>query len=205
MAALLQFNNVAIDIESTVSFNVAAGDRLILEVGSEETKTAVIDMTLGELIPAEGQILLLGQSLAESRPGSIGYIPAEGGLISNLKVWENVTLPLWYHGSRQVMATEESVAHWLHELSLDEQEWEKFMASPAARIKPWKRKLAGLLRGLVLAPQLLLIDANLFDEVDTATSRIWITALEKFVSGTEGRAVLVVANKSTILPWKKIE
>ena len=205
MTALLRFDNVAIDIERTVSFSVEAGDKLLLEVGSEESKSAIIDMTLGELLPADGQILLLGQSLAESSPGNIGYVPAEGGLISNLKVWENVTLPLWYHGSRQLMATEESVARWLRELNLSEQDWEKFMASPAARIKPWKRKLAGLLRGLVLAPQLLVVDANLFDEVDTATSRTWITALEKFVGDTEGRAVLVIANKPTILPWKKIE
>lgn len=205
MTALLRFDNVAVDIERAVSFSVEAGDKLLLEVGSEETKSAVIDMALGELIPADGQILLLGQPLAESRPGSIGYIPAEGGLISNLKVWENVTLPLWYHGSRQLMSTEESVARWLRELNLDEQEWEKFMASPAARIKPWKRKLAGLLRGFVQAPQLLVIDANLFDEVDEATSRNWITALEKFVGDAEGRAVLVIANKPTILPWKKIE
>jgi len=55
----------------------------------------------------------------------------------------NITLPLWYHHRPQNLATEETVARWLAELKLDKLEWEKFMASPAARLKPWERKLAG--------------------------------------------------------------
>lgn len=169
-----------------------------------EAKTAVIDMAVGELIPASGEIWLNSQPLEAAPPGSIGWIPANGGLISNLKTWENVTLPLWYHGRRQATITEEAVSRWLAELGLDQQDWERFMASPAARLKPWERKLAGLLRGLLLAPQMLVIDAALFDDTEMASDR-WITALEKFVREADNRAVLAVANTATLLPWKIIE
>jgi len=202
---LLQFKNVAVDMASTVSFSVEAGETLVLKVSSEEAKAEVIDMALGELIPAHGEILVHGQSLEASRPGNIGWIPAGGGLISNLKTWENITLPLWYHGRRQSLATEETVARWLLELELDKQEWEKFMASPTAHLKQGERKLAGLLRGLIQAPEVLVIDAGLFDEVETDRSYIWIKVLEKFVREADGRAVLVVASAATLLPWKIIE
>jgi phospholipid/cholesterol/gamma-HCH transport system ATP-binding protein len=201
----MQFNNVEIDKGNNLSFIVAAGETLVLKVSSPENKAAVIDMVLGECIPDNGEIRLHGQPLAASKSGSIGWIAAGGGLISNLKTWENITLPLWYHHRPQNLATEEAVARWLLELKLDEQEWEKFMASPAARLKPWERKLTGLLRGLVQAPQLLLVDAELFDEVETARANLWIAALEKFVQAAEGRAVLVVASATTLLPWRIIE
>ena len=112
---------------------------------------------------------------------------------------------MWYHQRRQTVNTEETVARWLAELGLDQQEWEKFMASPAARLRPWERKLAGLLRGLVLAPALLLVDAALFDEVDSSRTQAWVSALEKFAREADGRAVLAVASSATLLPWKNIE
>ena len=205
MTALLEFNNVAIDKDNAISFSVSSGEMLVLKVSSEEAKMSVIDMALGEMVPANGKILLLGQLLVEYKPGSIGLIPASGGMISNLKAWENITLPLWYHGKRQTITTEESIAHWLNELNMDKQEWEKFMASPTARLKPLERKLVGLLRGLVHAPRLLLIDAGLFDDVESSQLRDWIKVLEQFVREVDGRAVLVVTSAATSLPWRIIE
>jgi len=205
MTTLLQFNNVEIDKGDNLSFIVAAGDTLVLNVNSPEKKAAVIDMVLAEFLPANGEMWLHGQPLAASKPGSIAWIAAGGGLINNLKTWENITLPLWYHQKPQYPVTEEAVARWLLDLGLDKQEWEKFMASPAARLKSWERKLAGLLRGLVQAPKLLLVDAELFDEVEVSRSNAWIAALEKFVLADEDRAVLVVASATTLLPWRIIE
>lgn len=205
MAALLQFNGVEIDKAGTLSFSIEAGATRVLQVSSPEAKAVLIDVALGESIPENGELLLLGQSLQAARPGSIGWVPAGGGLISNLKTWENITLPLWYHQRRQTVNTEENVARWLAQLGLEQQEWEKFMASPAARLKPWERKLAGLLRGLVLAPSLLLVDAALLDEVDSLRTQAWVSALEKFAREADGRAVLAVASSATLLPWKNIE
>ena len=205
MTALLQFDRVENDKVEALSFSINAGEMRILEVHTQEVKSSVIDMALGELLPNNGVILLHGQPLDTAQQGSIAWIPANGGLISNLKVWENITLPLWYHSKRQIMDTEKSIAYWLSALNLEEQDWEKFTASPVARLVPWERKLAGLLRGLILAPQILIIDAALFDEIDASRTEAWINALEKFTREVNGRAVLVVANAATLLPWKIIQ
>ncbi len=205
MGVLMQFANVVLNKANTLSFSINAGDMLVLQLVSQEAKTAAIDMALGDMIPAQGEVLLQGEPVQAAKPGSIGFIPEMGGLISNLKTWENVTLPLWYHGKRQVQPTEESVTRWLARLGLEQNEWESFMSSPAARLRPAERKMAGVLRGLVLAPQLLVIDAAVFDDVEASLAQAWVAVLEEFVREAEGRAVLVVANTATVLPWKIIK
>jgi hypothetical protein len=43
----------------------------------------------------------------------------------------------------------------------------------------------------------------LFEEVKARLASNWVAALEAFAA--QGRTVLVVADKATVLPWKKIE
>jgi len=177
----------------------------VLKAASQEVKMTLVDLALGEKIPDKGKVLIQGQPVAKSAPGIIGWIPEAGGMISNLKVWENITLPGWYHRKRQKASTEEKITRLLNELKVDKQDWERFMASPGARLSQYERKLAGLLRGLLLAPTLLLIDEDLFDDIETTQKQIWIDMLEKFVREVDGRALLVVATSGTLLPWKMIE
>ncbi|MFA6904012.1 MAG: hypothetical protein WC236_13120 [Gallionellaceae bacterium] len=205
MTVLLQFNQVALDKDNTLSFSLTAGETRVLKLATPEAKLTFIDLLVGESAPSAGEILLSGQLPEMSKLGSTGWVPATGGLISNLKTWENITLPLWYHSMVQGDATEATVARWLQEFQLDQQAWEKFMASPVARLNPWERKMAGLLRGLLLTPKLLVVDAGVFEDVDAARVQIWITVLEKFVREAQDRAVLVVSCTATALTWEIIE
>lgn len=204
MKALLQFSSVAYEKITGLSFTLAEGETCVLRTAGKEEKAAVMELALGEKAPADGLILFRGKLLEAAVPGAIGWIPANGGLINNLKTWENITLPLWYHGKRMPVATEIEVERWLLALEPDTHEWVDFMASSSARLRTRERKLAGLLRGLVLAPQLLVVDAALFDNVDQAGCRSWMAALEMFVREADGRALLAVSDGTTPLPWKII-
>lgn len=205
MTALLQFSGVACEETIGLSFTLAAGEALVLQVASEAEKVDAADMALGEKIADAGSITFRGRPMGEAEPGQIGWVPAHGGLISNLKTWENVTLPLWYHEKRLPDDIEASIARWLAALGLDSKTWADFMARPPAQLKAVERKLAGLLRGLLQAPLLLVVDAAVFGGVDLATSRFWVAALEEFMHEAEGRAVLAVAHEATPLPWRIIE
>jgi phospholipid/cholesterol/gamma-HCH transport system ATP-binding protein len=130
-------------------------------------------------------------------------VAANGGLISNLKIWENISLPLWYHSKRDIQETEKNVEYWLTILAIDPADCADFMGSPPHSVEPWQRKLAGLLRALVQMPRVLVVDAGLFEDVKTRIAQVWITALENYAS--QDRAVLVLADKATVLPWQKIE
>jgi phospholipid/cholesterol/gamma-HCH transport system ATP-binding protein len=203
MPPVLQFSGVGQENITALSFSLEAGQVRVLRVDSKENKNAVIELAIGERMPDTGVISLHGAPLDVAPAGSIGWVPANGGLISNLKTWENVTLPLWYHGSRSPSATEDRIKHWLTLLEVDSRGWEDFMASPSGRLKPPERKLAGLLRGLVQSPPLLVVDAALFDGVERGTWNKWVSALNEWV-GESNSCALVVAEKEAGLPWEVI-
>lgn len=205
MSALLQFEHVQNDRLQDLTFSLNAGEIRVLEVLSLEDKLALVELATGETAPDQGNILLNGQPLQQSEAGSVGWVPVKGGLISNLKVWENITLPLWYHRERQKAEVEQLLQNALSALQVEEADWERFMASPVARLTALERKVAGILRGLIAAPQLLLLDAELFNEIDTTRKQAWIKALENYAGGGQARAVLLLDHSSIALPWEIIQ
>lgn len=204
MAATLQFSGVNCDRIEALTFALEAGESGVLRMASKEEKIAAIELAVGERIAESGAVTLNGAALLAAPHGSIGWVPENGGLISNLKTWENVTLPLWYHGKRRIAAAEEAAAHWLAEMGLAGADAEQFMANPAGRLTATERKMAGLLRGLLLAPQVLVVDAALFDGLPQNMRSSWANVLDAFVHGAEDRSMLVVAEGDAVLPWKTI-
>ncbi len=232
MTELFRFVDVCCEgADREYSFTLHSGETRLLQLSSKAEKDNMIDLAIGEAVCGKGRVEIaqgdrrrsktsvsgpqgerrsrnesapmIWQSLRASRPGRVGWVASNGGLINNLKVWENVTLPLWYHTRRDVVETEQSVKHWLEILGLEQDACAEFMASPLYAIEPWQRKLAGLLRALVQMPRVMVVDAVLFEEVKARLASNWIAALEAFAA--QGRTVLVVAGKATVLPWKKIE
>jgi hypothetical protein len=212
------------------TFILGAGDTRLLQLSSKDEKNAMIDCAIGDMACAAGSIEvvqgerrhkikpligkfgerrhnsgpmpLIWQPVSVSQPGRVAWVPAHGGLISNLRIWENVTLPLWYHTGRDAVETEQRVRHWLGKLGLEQDEFARFMAAQPYGVEPWQRKLAGLLRALVQMSPVLVADAALFEEVSARLAGCWMAALESCAA--EGRAVLAIADKATMLSWEKI-
>jgi hypothetical protein len=213
------------------TFTLHAGETRLLQLASKDEKNAMIDSAIGETVCVvgaieivqgdrrhhkvavvgphgerrhnSGPIPLIWQPVSASRPGRVAWVASNGGLISNLKIWENVTLPLWYHARRNEVETEQSIMHWLGLLGMEQDEVAEFMVAQPDSIEPWQRKLAGLLRALLQSSPVMVVDAVLFEDVKARLAGCWIAALETYAAG--GRAVLVMADKVTTLPWKIIE
>jgi len=219
MTALFRFLDVLCDgSDHAYSFTLHSGEKRLLQLSSEAEKEAMIDLALGETDSVKGCIEIVHQAersgqneaattiwqpLISDWPGCVGWVAANGGLISNLKIWENVTLPLWYHTQREVMETEKSILHWLGVLGMEQSAFPGFMAAPPSSIEPWQRKLAGLLRALVQMPKVLVVDAAVFENIKEHLARSWMMALEAYAA--QGHAVLAIADKATTLSWEKIE
>jgi hypothetical protein len=231
MAALSKFIDVRCEgSDRTHTFTLNSGELRLLELASQREKISMIDCAVGGTVCSKGSIeILQGDRRYHDAPvvgpfgnrrrnsghmptlwqpvsastGRAGWVAANGGLISNLRVWENVTLPLWYHGRRDVVATEQSVVHWLGLLGLEKNEFADFMVAQPHAIEPWQRKLAGLLRALLQKSVVLVVDAALFEDVRSRLVNCWIMALETYAA--EGRSVLAISDKATNLGWQKIE
>ena len=232
MGALFRFVDAHCNgSDRAYTFTLHAGERWLLQLASRFAKSAMIDSVIGETVCAKGgieiaqgerrhkivsvigklgerrhnsgPIPLIWQPVYASRPGRVGWVAGNGGLISNLRIWENVTLPLWYHARRDANETEQSIRHWLGVLGMEQDEYAEFMVAQPDSIEPWQRKLAGLLRALLQMAPVLVVDAALFEDVNERLAGCWVAALESYAA--EGRAVLVIANKVTSLPWDRIE
>jgi ABC-type ATPase involved in cell division len=232
MAALFRFIDVHCEgSERAHSFTLHSGETRQLQLSSKAEKDAMINLAIGASVCKVGNIEIvqsdrrrnntadigpkgerrlnnepvpiIWQPLSVSRADRVGWVAANGGLISNLKIWENVTLPLWYHARREVIETEQSVMHWLGVLGLEQDAFAEFMAAPPYSTELWQRKLAGLLRALVQIPRVLVVDAFVFEDIKARLASSWISALEDYAA--QGHAVLVIADKATALPWEKIE
>lgn len=232
MTELYRFIGVSCEgADRAYSFTLHSGETRLLQLSSKIVKDAMIDLAIGETLCREGGIEIvqgdrrhhnkalsgsqgerrrsnqtvpmIWKTLSASRPGRVGWVAANGGLISNLKVWENITLPLWYHSRREAAESEQRVRDWCKVLGVEPDALAEFMAAAPASIEPWQRKLAGLLRALVQMPRVLVVDAVVFEDVKARLASCWIAALEAYAA--QGRTVLVIADKATTLPWEKIE
>lgn len=103
---------------------------------------------------------LLRQARAALGDGAVGWLPAGGGLVSNLAVWENVLLATEWLAPASTAAMEARLRRWLERPGLaPTTDVGALFAARPARIAPEERRLAGWLRQLLLRPKLLLLDA----------------------------------------------
>ncbi len=200
----LQFSGVTCERVSDLSFTIAAGEIGVVRVASKEEKGTVLELAAGEKRPERGTVTLHGAGLDAAPGGSIAWLPEHGGMISNLKAWENLTLPLWYHGKRRPAAAEEKVRRWLAALGIAEDDMPGLMASAVGKLRSSERKLVGLARCLLQEPQLMVVDAGLFTGLGEERRSAWVAAMETFVRENEGRAIMVAADADHPLPWREV-
>jgi ABC-type lipoprotein export system ATPase subunit len=109
----------------------------------------------------------LPQRAREALRARVAFLPANGGLISNLNGWENIVLPLAYRDAKRVKA----VAAHVHALV------ERLGASPRGLLAKlpeemtlYEKKVAGYVRILLEAPELVVAE-NLTGGLEPAERR----------------------------------
>lgn len=85
----------------------------------------------------------------------IGYVPANGGLLSNLNAWENISLPIAYHAPQNLGGALAEVHALLDELGGVDDE---LLAKLPDDMTLYERRLAAYVRALLDGPDLLVVD-----------------------------------------------
>lgn len=111
MKTVIEFRSVSLKAEPPyeaglrdLSFALAPGELLLVDVVAGRTLTPLADLANGLLEPEEGEVLLHGRLWRDYAPdeaaaerGRIGRVFEGAGWISNLDVDENITLSARYH------------------------------------------------------------------------------------------------------------
>lgn len=182
-----------VQVFAGLTFSVASGEAMAIAGGGGSGKTALTHLLLGLLLPTAGTIRLWDEDVAAAPYYAllklrqrVGYLPQHPNLVGNLRLWENVALPLMYHrrvARAEAMAAGGRLLDWVGAAA-----WaERFPAELPAAVQ----KRACLARAIALEPELLLLDDPL-DGLDPAGA--W--QMEKAVGELAAGRTLVTTTAS---------
>jgi len=118
---------------------------------------------LYELRPRGGaRLVLLGADVGALREAErqelkrrVGFVPAGGGLMSNLNAWENISLPVAYHAPKKLDGALEEVRALIAELGGVDDD---LLGKLPEDMTLYERRLAAYIRALLEAPELLVAE-----------------------------------------------
>ena len=174
-----------------VTFRASAGKVTAVVTGSRTLDELLIRLLLGLVAPETGTVQIFGHDISTTTPRvmtvirrRIGVVSPVGGLVSNLKVWENVVLPLEYHTD---LAPEEIETRGREALRLIGYEG-KLMILPGL-LSPFERRQVGCARAMALGADLMVYD-NLFEGLLPAEQTQLRDAVHSFQKNVPGRTAL---------------
>ena len=163
MKPLVSFRNVSArigqnDILYDLSFDVEAGDTLVLLGRSGSGKTTALKLVNGLLMPRTGAVLIEGKPTTEWNlirlRRRIGYVIQEAGLFPHFTVADNVGLVPRLEGWRSD-DIDARVRDLLTQLGLPPAE---FAARYPRELSGGQRQRVGVARALAVDPPMLLLD-----------------------------------------------
>ena len=173
------------------SFRLPAGESAACTGFAQQTGERVIRYCLGMSMPTAGVVRVFGVeptaldgvelTLLRRR---IGVVPQSGGLISNLNVWENLTLPLAYHSTLSAREINDQGAASLAAIA-----FQGDLTALPARLDPVSRRQIGIARAILTGADLLIGHA-IFDGLNERESMLLAAGVTHFLEGKQGRSFL---------------
>jgi ABC-type lipoprotein export system ATPase subunit len=112
--------------------------------------------------PKGARLVVLGEpveELAETERAAlrarVGFVPAHGGLISNLNAWENISLPVGYHAPARLARVPAQVQALLEDLGGTDP---GLLAKLPEHMTLYEKRLAAYIRALLERPELLVVE-----------------------------------------------
>jgi phospholipid/cholesterol/gamma-HCH transport system ATP-binding protein len=143
-----------------VSFEVPAGETLVIMGGSGSGKSTLLRTLVGLELPSEGEIWIQGKNFAamtgEQRDElrkKMGMSFQSGALFGSMTVGENVALPLHEH-----TPLDESTINIMVRLKLDQVGLSGFENYMPAQLSGGMKKRAAIARALAMEPEILFFD-----------------------------------------------
>lgn len=158
MSALLGYVPMADGESAERIWLEAPGTHSVATMRKNELLAAVLDLR-----PRGGaRLFVLGTEVGELEEpqrlallGKVGFVPADGGLISSLNGWENVTLPVAYHQPRRIPQLFDEVRELLEDLGGVEDD---LLHKLPEEMTPYEKRLTAYVRALLEKPALLLVE-----------------------------------------------
>jgi phospholipid/cholesterol/gamma-HCH transport system ATP-binding protein len=203
---VIELRAVSIGDFRGASFSLHAGERCRLLLSSDADVTLLLRLIVGTARPESGAVVVFGadaahqsESWAVAAMTRLGIVWPGGGYVSNLKVWENILLPLWYHGDERAERREEEVLALLSRLGMEPARVAGFLAAMPASLPARERRILGVVRAMLPDAEVM-VYAGLFDGLDAPTRTALLEETGRHHDRRAGRATLYVASDAGGLP-----
>lgn len=198
MPVAVTFRNVSFsDILLDFSCEIEAGSRALIVTATEEESIAVKRLMAGLLMPEQGSVVVFGITTSESAPDTLmqirrkmGIIPYHGGLVSNLKMWENIFLPYYYHIGDPQPADDAAAANYLNRLHCNG----KHMSFPA-HLSVFEKRAAAFTRAAIMQPDIM-IYCNTLERISKTERACLAEVINDFHTGKAGRTSIYLSSSA---------
>ena len=181
------------------SCEITAGSSVLIVTSREAESSMLTRLITGLSLPSHGSVQLGTQEVSKLEPEQlyelrqqIGIVPSTGGLVSNLKVWENIALPLIYHSGGVRAEDEETALGYLARLGYSG----NVMALPA-HLSPHEKRIIALVRALLSRPRLM-VYSNCFDAASSSQVRMFADLTAEFHASGDDRISLYLSSSADV-------
>jgi ABC-type transporter Mla maintaining outer membrane lipid asymmetry ATPase subunit MlaF len=196
MSCTLSFRDVShLNFIEGFSCDIEAGCSVLIITSREDVSTALTRLITGLSRPDRGSVLVDGQDIVGLDTAKlyhlrqqIGVVPSNGGLISNLKLWENITLPLLYHSGAVTAEDEKNGLDYLNRLGYSG----NIMALPA-HLTHYERHVAAMVRVFLQQPRIVLY-SSCIDGTTSASREVFYRVTQEFHTAVKDRTSLYLTS-----------
>jgi len=158
MSALLGYVPMADGESAERIWLDAPGTHSVATLRKNELVAAVLDLqprSGARLFVLRTEVGALAEPERQALLARIGFVPADGGLISSLNGWENITLPVAYHAPQRIPELFDEVQELLEDLGgVDDSVLRKL----PEEMTLYEKRLLAYVRALLEKPALLLVE-----------------------------------------------
>jgi len=196
MSCILSFRDVShLNFFEGFSCDIEAGCSVLIVTSREDESTALTRLITGLSRPDRGAVLVDGRDVAGLEAAQlyllrrqIGVVPSNGGQISNLKLWENITLPLMYHSGEVTPEDEKNALDYLGRLGYSG----NIMALPA-HLTHHERLVAAMVRVFLRQPRIVLYN-NCIEGSPSASREVFFQVTKEFHAAVKDRTSLYLTS-----------
>ena len=163
---MIEFRKVTAAGFREASFSIGAGVACKLVTESNLDRDLVLHLLLGSAPAERGEVALFGETLGgvtEERAlalfSRVGIVWSGGGFVSNLKVWENILLPVMYHRGWEPAACEGRVVDLLRRLGVDDDLVPGYLQSLPGALPVQALRLLGCARAALMDPEVVIYES----------------------------------------------
>lgn len=163
---MIEFRDVSAGGFRAASFSIGAGMACKLVTESNLDRDQLLHLLFGSASTERGEVVLFGEALGEMTQeraltlfSRIGIVWKDGGFISNLKVWENILLPIMYHRNVEPASCEAEALELLRRLGVEERLLPEYLQSLPGEIPVQARRLLGCVRAALMDPEVVIYES----------------------------------------------